>query len=92
MKPTERAVRSFVRGYMTDADCLHYVPVQKFTIAMAMLVTARHCRNCNGFCEKCEISVMAGKLKFSMRLQPMFDGDFNVLPPPKDGAEEGGAE
>lgn len=90
MKLTEKGVKDIVRGNMTDADCLHYVPIQKFTIAMAMIVAARHCRDCVGDCNDCEVSVMADKLDDAIRLPPMFDEDFNLLPPPKDGKTEGG--
>lgn len=50
-KPSIKNVKDTVRKSMPEKDALFYVPVQKLTIALAMLATARYCGNCR---EKCE--------------------------------------
>ncbi len=87
-KPTERDARDAVRKSMSEADAPCYVPVQKFTIAIAMLATTRCCMECSGNCNGCEIPVMYEKLKTSIGYPPIFDADFNVLTPPVPNESE----
>lgn len=88
-KPSLGNVKYAVRKSMSDKDACCYVPVQKFTIALAMLATARCCQNCRDKCEECEIATMYRKLKWSIAQSPMFDEEFNVLEPPKtEGASK----
>lgn len=86
-KPSIKNVEDTSRKSMSDKDACCYVPVQKFTIALAMLVTARYCKNCRDKCEDCEIARMYSKLKWSIAQAPMFDEEFNVLEPPKTEGE-----
>lgn len=89
MKPTVKNAQKVFQKNMSDADALCYVPIQKFTIAMAMLVTARYCGNCGTKnCKKCQVKVLEKKLTESIGLEPMFDENFNVLEPPKSNREK----
>lgn len=88
-KPSLRNMKDTVRKSMSDKDACCYVPVQKFTIAMAMLATAKCCDSCRDKCEECEIATMYRKLKWSIAQAPMFDNEFNVLEPPTKGGNDG---
>lgn len=82
---TQKEALDAVKAGMTDENCLHYVPVQKLTIAIAMHVTERYCRECGAWdCEECTVSTMAEKLKVAIGQPAMFDENFNLLPPPKE--------
>ncbi len=82
MKLTVKDTSEIAQKNMSDADALCYVPIQKFTIAMAMLVTAKYCGKCGAKnCKGCEVRVLSEKLKTSIAFEPMFDENFNVLEP-----------
>lgn len=73
---------------MKDADALCYVPVQKMTVAVAMLVASRYCKMCgNDACGECEVRTLSEKLKDAIGLEPIFDEDFNLIVPA--GAKRG---
>ena len=81
---TIKEAKAVVRANMDDKSSVCYVPVQKFTLAMSMLLVAKWCRKCkDGDCKDCTIRTLGEKLKESIVFEPMFDENFNLLDPPK---------
>ena len=84
IRPTKKRVKEVVRANMSDSDAACYVPVQKFTLSMAMLAIANQCRSCGSRrdCGGCLMPTTLEKLEHAIGLPPMFDENFNLLPPP----------
>lgn len=90
IRPTKKHVKEVVRASMSDSDAACYVPVQKFTLSMAMLAIAHQCRSCESRrnCCGCLMPQVMKKLELAIGMPPMFDEDFNLLPPPGQGQPE----
>ena len=85
----EKDVKTIVRENMTEADACCYVPVQKLTIAIALLGLSKMCANCDSEdCTDCTIEDVTNKLAEAIGCRAMFDEEFNLLPPPCESEGE----
>ena len=90
IRPTKKHVKEVVRASMSEADAACYVPVQKLTLSLAMLAMVKNCNVCSErkTCGSCLMPQTMKKLEVAIGMPPMFDEDFNLLPPPGQSQPE----
>ena len=85
----DKALFVEIRKGLKIGEALHYVPIQKMTLAVLGLALDRCCDACssNG-CDECAIFTARNKLTDAINLTPFMDENFNILPPPaQDGKD-----
>lgn len=90
-RPTEEFCEAAIRQGMTDADALHYVPVDKMAIVVALKCIADRCGRCDTKnCRGCMVATACLALKDAIMRPAMFDEDFNLLPCPCEAEPQEG--
>lgn len=82
---TKKQMKELIRDNMPEGQALQYIPVQKLTVALSLTCLVQMCSRCGRGkrkCKDCIFSTLEDRLADAIRFPPMFDENFNLLPPP----------
>ena len=82
---TKKQMKELIRDNMPEDQAAQYIPVQKLTVALSLMCLVQMCSRCGRGkrkCGDCIFSMLEDRLAEAMQFAPMFDENFNVLPPP----------
>lgn len=87
---TKKQMKEFIRDNMSEDQATQFIPVQKLTVALSLMGLVQMCSRCGRGkrkCEDCVFGTLEDKLTGAMQFPPMFDEEFNLLPPPGPAQE-----